>query len=104
MFAIVEIAKKQYIVSPEDQILVPHLEGKEGETRTFDTVLLVSKDDGGSLIGKPFVKKAVVTALIGGTKKGEKISVRRYKSKVRYRKQNGFRPLQTTLTIKSVTF
>lgn len=104
MFAIVEIAKKQYIVSPNDSIIVPHFEGKEGETLKLDTVLLVSKDDGSSFIGKPFVKKASVSVLVGSTKKGEKIMVRRYKSKVRYRKQNGFRPVETTLTIQSVTF
>jgi large subunit ribosomal protein L21 len=104
MFAIVEIAKKQYIVSPNDSIVVPHFEGKEGDTVSLPTVLLVSKDDGTTLIGKPFVKKASATALIGGTKKGEKIMVRRYKSKVRYRKQNGFRPVETTLTIQSISF
>lgn len=103
MFAIVEIAKKQYIVSPNDSIVVPHLEGKEGDSMVFETVLLVSKDDGKNLIGKPYVKKASVTAVFGETKKGTKIEVRRYKSKVRYRKHNGFRPLETTLTIQAIT-
>jgi large subunit ribosomal protein L21 len=101
MFAVVEIAGKQYRVSPHDIIDVSSLEGNVGTSLTFDRGLLVS-DGKKTVIGTPTVKKSSVKAKIVAQVKGEKINVRRYKQKVRYRKSTGFRPLGTKLEILSI--
>jgi large subunit ribosomal protein L21 len=101
MFAIVEISGKQYKVAKGDVVSVDRLPGKEGETVTFTTVLLTNTD-GKTSVGKPAVAGAKVTAKIVKQFKGDKIDVRRYKSKVRYRKQTGFRAQLTELEITSI--
>lgn len=101
MFAIVQIQGKQYRVAVGDVVDVARMEGKEGETVTFDQVLLVS-DDKKTKVGTPTVKDAKVTAKIVAQAKGEKLNVRRYKQKVRYRKSTGFRPQITKLEIVSI--
>lgn len=101
MFAIVTIAGKQYKVTQGETITVDRLEGSEGDTVSFDQVLLV--DDHGKVnVGTPTVKGMVVKAKVVSHIKGEKVHVRRFKSKVRYRKNIGFRPFQTTLEILSI--
>ena len=101
MFAVVEIAGKQYRVAVHDIIDVSFIEGKEGSTLTFDRVLLVF-DEKKTTIGTPTVQGLTVKAKIVSQDKGEKINVRRYKQKVRYRKSTGFRPLITKLEIVSI--
>ena len=101
MFAVVEIAGKQYRVAVRDVIDASFIEGNVGTSLTFDRVLLVS-DDKKTHIGIPTVKGVEVRAKIVSQEKGEKINVRRYKQKVRYRKSTGFRPLVTKLEIVSI--
>lgn len=101
MFAVVEIAGKQYRVAVGDVVDASYIEEKEGTTLTFDRVLLVS-DGTKNQIGTPTVKGVVVKAKIVAQAKGEKLNVRRYKQKVRYRKSTGFRPLITKLEILSI--
>lgn len=102
MFTIVRIAGKQYKVAPKDVITVNLLPGDVGETLTFTDVLL-AHDDKGISVGKPTVKGATVTAKILEHVKGEKIQIRRFKSKVRHRKRRGFRAQLTKLEVMSVS-
>lgn len=102
MFSIVSIGGKQYKVAKGEKVIVQRLDGEVGDTLTFDRVLLVA-DDGKTKIGTPTVKGATVTAKIVGQSQGEKLTVRRFKSKVRYRKIRGFRPQITTLEILTVS-
>jgi len=102
MFAIVEIQGKQYKVVKGDVISVERMEGKAGDAVSFDRVLLLH-DDKTTKIGTPVVTGAVVKAKILAQEKGEKMEVRRYKSKVRYRKHIGFRPQITKLEIISIS-
>lgn len=101
MFAVVVISGKQYKVSPGQVIDVGRLAGKTGETVIFDQVLLVSSDKG-SKVGTPKVSGIKVTAKILSQAKGEKIEIRRFKSKVRYRRHKGFRPQITRLEIVTI--
>ncbi len=101
MFVIVEIQGKQYRVQVKDVINASYIEGKEGDGLTFDRVLMVS-DDKKTQIGTPTVAGVSVKAKIVAQAKGEKLNVRRYKQKVRYRKSTGFRPLVTKLEIVSI--
>lgn len=101
MFAIVTIAGKQYNVTPGEKIETNHIAGNVGDTVSFEKVLMVV-DGKDTQIGTPTVKGAKVSAKVVTQGKGEKVDVRRYKQKVRYRKHIGFRPLVTTLEIVSI--
>ncbi len=101
MLAIVEIAGKQYKVAPGDTVRVDRVDGSVGNTLAFDRVLLLS-DNGKASVGKPYLKGALVKAKVLSQGKGEKIHIRRFKSKVRERRHIGFRPQETTLSIVSV--
>jgi large subunit ribosomal protein L21 len=100
MFAIVRIGNKQYKVAPKDILTVDKIQGSVGETVQFDVLLM--RGDKSVKVGKPIVKGAKVSAKILEQSKGEKIIVRRFKSKVRYRRARGFRPQLTKLEVTAV--
>ncbi|MFC1647356.1 50S ribosomal protein L21 [Patescibacteria group bacterium] len=101
MFAIIKISGKQYKVQVGDILEIAKIDGKEGETKVLTDVLLVS-DDKKTKIGTPLVANAKVKIKILEFGKGEKLNVRRYKSKIRYRKSVGFRPQITKIEIISI--
>lgn len=101
MFAIVEISGKQYKVTQGQTVSVDRMEGDIGSLVTFDRVLLLV-DGKKTVIGTPTVKDAAVEAKIIEQLKGKKIQIRRFKSKVRYRKTRGFRPQLTKIEITAV--
>lgn len=101
MFAVIKISGKQYKVSPSDIIEVDRIIGDEGAEVTFSDVLL-KDEDGNVTLGHPVIAGSKVTAKIMKQFRGEKINVRRYKSKVRYRKSMGFRPSLTQLQIQNI--
>ena len=69
MFAVVEIAGKQYRVSPGDRIAVEKLDAAPGSEITLDSVLLASTTAGVS-VGAPIVAGASVRAQVVGGRKG----------------------------------
>lgn len=75
--------------------------GEVGDTLHIPEVLLTSEDEK-TTIGTPFVKGTEVEAKILAQKQGEKITVRRYKQKVRYRKTRGFREQLTDIEITKI--
>jgi large subunit ribosomal protein L21 len=101
MFAVVTIGGKQYKVNVGDTILVDKIEGNAGDTAVFDHVLLTN-DKGKTVVGTPVVAGGKVKGKIIAQEQGEKIEVRRYKSKVRYRRHNGFRADLTRIEILSI--
>jgi large subunit ribosomal protein L21 len=100
-YAVIQLAGKQYKVSPEETIVVNKLPYAEGETFTISDVVLVSTD-AGVTIGTPLVAGATVTATLVAQGKGEKIRVATYKSKSRTRKVNGHRQLESTVSITAI--
>ncbi|HUD19676.1 MAG TPA: 50S ribosomal protein L21 [Patescibacteria group bacterium] len=101
MLAIVTISGKQYKVTVGDVILVDKIDGSAGETVDFDHVLLTSEGTK-THIGTPLVKGSTVKAKILAQEQGDKIEIRRYKQKVRYRRQMGFRAQLTRLEIVAI--
>lgn len=101
IYAIVEIAGKQYRVAPGETIDVDCLNKIEGETLEFDRVLLIG-DNGNTAIGKPVVAGAKIIATSHGTVRGDKVIVFKFKAKVRYRRKNGHHQLYTRLTIDKI--
>lgn len=64
-------------------------------------VLLIS-DNQDRLIGNPTIEGAKVVATSMGEAKGDKVMVFKYKSKVRYHKKTGHRPIYTRLSINEI--
>ncbi|MFC1655320.1 50S ribosomal protein L21 [Patescibacteria group bacterium] len=101
MFAIVEIAGKQYKVTQNDKIEVDRLQQDKGKI-TFDKVLLYAKDDKDVSIGNPYVNGASVEAEVLENIRGDKIRVFKMKPKKRYAKTIGHRTDLTVIEIKKI--
>jgi len=101
MFAVVEIAGKQYKVTPKDRIEVPSLNEKPGTKIRLDRVLLVG-DDKKVAIGRPLVAGASVEATIVDHGKDPKVIVFKKKRRKRYRVKRGHRQGFTQIEINSV--
>ena len=100
--AVIAASGRQFIVKPGQIITLDKLDGKEGETVTFDKVLLTAEGES-ILIGKPVIEGAKVTANIIVQEKGDKIRVAKFKAKSRYRKVMGFRPRLTKVKINEIS-
>jgi len=102
MFAIVEINGQQFKVTNDQEIFVHRLPNAEGDSVTFDKVLLVN-DDKNTQIGSP-VLKASVGATVLEHLKGDKVIVFKKKRRKGYRVKNGHRQYFTKLKIDSIKF
>ena len=100
-YAIVETGGKQYKVAAGQKIEVERLGIAEGEDVELPKVLFIANGDD-TIIGSPTIDGAKVVATCLGERKGDKIIVFKYKSKVRYRRKTGHRQLHTTLEIKEI--
>lgn len=102
MFAIVDIAGFQEKAEKGMKLKVQRLEAKEGETVSFDKVLLLS-DGTTATVGKPTVAGASVKAKVLMHGQDEKIVVRKFKRRKRFHKTyRGHRQQFTTIEIVSV--
>lgn len=101
-FAVIETGGKQYVVTEGDILDVELLaEGQEGDTLTFDKVLLA--DDGSNTkVGTPYVAGAKVTATHQGTHKGQKLSIIRFKAKSNRSRKVGHRQPYTRVKIDKI--
>ncbi len=90
MYAIVEIAGKQFKVAQDQKIFVNRLQNEEGSEVSFDTVML-KDNDGNVQVGQPYI------AL-----KGEKVLVFKKIRRKGYQKMNGHRDYLTQIKIDSI--
>ena len=103
MYAIVEIAGKQFKVAQDQKIFVHRLKAEEGAEVKFDRVMLV--DDNGSVkVGTPTVAGAEVSATVLNHLKGEKVLVFKKKRRKGYQTLNGHRQYLTSVQINSIHF
>ena len=100
-YAVIRTGGKQYRVKTGDVIEVDKLQNPKDSNVTFDDVLL-SVSDGQVKIGTPVVVGVKVKAKVLDQVKGEKIRVAKFKSKVRYSRVMGFRPLLTRVQIEKI--
>ena len=100
MYAVIRTGGKQQKVKPGDVVEVEYLQPGDGDTVTFQPLLVVD-DDGKTHVGKE-IEKAVVTAKLLGEQKGEKVHVFKYKSKSGYARKQGHRQLKTLIEIAEV--
>ncbi len=101
MFAIVTIAGQQFKVSEGQEILVNSLGADEGQSLSFDDVLLVSNDNNVS-IGNPVLASASVKATVVGEERGDKVIVFKKKRRKGYKVKNGHRQPYTKIKIDAI--
>ncbi len=101
IYAIIETGGKQYKVTPGQVLDVERLDVAEGDTVNLDRVLLIADGDKVT-VGNPIIERAKVVATSQGEAKGEKVTVFKYKPKVRYRKKTGHRQHYTRLVIDKI--
>lgn len=101
MYAIVEIAGHQYKVRKDQQVFVHRLEGSEGDSVSFDRVLLT--DDNGSVnVGAPVIEGIKVDAEIVEHLKADKVIVFKKKRRKGYRKKNGHRQMLSLIKVTGI--
>jgi large subunit ribosomal protein L21 len=101
MYAVIQLAGKQYQVSEGETLTVNKLEDETGQSLTVSDVLLVANGSKVS-VGTPLVKGATVTLEVVRQQKGEKIRVATYKAKSRVRKVRGHRQHETVLKVTKI--
>jgi large subunit ribosomal protein L21 len=101
IYAIVKTGGKQYKVAPGQTVDVERLGVAEGSEVELNNVLLIADDEKIS-VGAPTIAGAKVIATVLGEEKGKKITVFKYKPKVRYRREKGHRQLYTKLAIREI--
>jgi large subunit ribosomal protein L21 len=102
MYAIVEIAGKQFKVEKDQKLYVHRLKEDEGKKVTFDKILMIDNKDEVSL-GKPLISGAQVGAKILKHLKSDKIIVFKQKRRKGYRVKNGHRQLLTQIQISDIS-
>lgn len=102
MYAIVDIAGKQFKVAKDQFIYAPKLEGESGSLVNFDNVLLID-NAGAVVVGAPTVAGASVSGKILEHVKGDKVIVFKKKRRKGYVKKNGHRQQFTKLLIENIT-
>jgi large subunit ribosomal protein L21 len=101
MYAIVEIAGKQFKVSKDQYIYAPRIEGDAGSAISFDKVLLV--DNGSTVdIGAPLLSGVTVSGKILEHVKGDKVIVFKKKRRKGYAVKNGHRQHFTKVQIETI--
>ncbi len=101
MYAVIETGGKQYKVCEGDVVFIEKLEAAEGESVTFDKVLVVA-DGENVTVGAPAVAGATVTAKVEKQGKAKKIYVFKMKRKKNERKKKGHRQPFTKVTIEKI--
>jgi len=101
MHAIIETGGKQFKVQAGDIITVEKLGVDAGTAYTFDKVLGIL-DGESSVLGKPLVAGATVTASVLGDGKGKKLIVYKYKAKKGYHRKKGHRQPFTRVKIDAI--
>src|SRR3970282_797408 len=100
-YAIIQTGGKQYRAVEGEAIEVEKLDAEVGKKVELADVMLVADGDT-VMVGTPTVADAKVAATVLAQDKGEKITVFKYKPKIRYRVKTGHRQRLTRLQVDSI--
>ncbi|MDF9796212.1 large subunit ribosomal protein L21 [Catalinimonas alkaloidigena] len=101
MYAIVDIAGKQFKVAKDQFVYAPSVAGETGASVEFDRVLLLG-DDNGIEVGTPVVNGAKVTGTILDHGRGDKVIVFKKKRRKGYKKTQGHRQGYSKILIEDI--
>ena len=102
MLAIFKTGGKQYSVKAGQILKVEKLDGKKGDTISFEEILAISNDKNHS-IGNPLIVGASVKAKILDQIRDKKIIVFKKRKRQNYRHTQGHRQYLTVLKIESIS-
>jgi len=103
MFAVIKTGGKQYKIQEGEILQIEKLNIDKGKNVKFDEVLLIEDGDQ-TQIGTPFVKNAVVEAVVIENFKDKKVIVFKKKRRKQYRKTKGHRQELTKVQIERIVF
>lgn len=98
MKAVIETGGKQYYIEEGTVLYIEKLDAAEGDTVSFDNVLMVNGKS-----GMPYVKGAKVEGKVLKQGKAKKITVFKYRAKKKYRRTQGHRQPYTKVEITKVS-
>ncbi len=101
MYAIVEIAGKQFKVTQDQRLYIPRLNLEAGSLVTFDKVLLL-EDEGNVAVGAPTVADVKVVGKVLDHVRGDKVIVFKKKRRKGYKKTQGHRQDYTKVLIENI--
>jgi large subunit ribosomal protein L21 len=102
MYAIVELKGRQYKAEKGVLLKVDKLNAEPGAKLDIESVVLLSKDENGILVGNPYVVGAKVLAIVEGHGRDKKIIVFKYKPKKDYRRKAGHRQQYSLIKIEEI--
>jgi large subunit ribosomal protein L21 len=88
MFAVIKTSGFQYVVTKGEKIKIPAVLGEKGKEVVFDKVMMI-KDNGDTVVGRPFVKGAKVKGIIKECGRLPKVIVFKFIRKEKYRRKRG---------------
>ena len=101
MLAVINTGGKQYVVKAGQILKVEKLDGKKGDSVSFDNVLAVT-DSSNHTIGNPLIKGASVEAKILDQIRDKKIIVFKKRRRKNSQSTQGHRQYLTVLQIESI--
>jgi large subunit ribosomal protein L21 len=103
MLAVIQTGGKQYIVREGQELAIELLTDEVGKALSLDALLVFNEDGSDAKIGTPTVSGAKVEAKVLEHGKAKKVSVIKYKPKVRYRRNVGHRQPFTKIKIEKIS-
>jgi len=100
--AVIQTGGKQYLVEEGQELNVEKLENEVGSSVEFDALLVSDVDGKDTKVGKPTVSGVKVKATVLAQDRAKKVSVIKYKPKVRYRRNVGHRQPFTKIKIDQI--
>lgn len=88
MFAVIETKGFQFVVTKGEKIKIPAIIADKGKEVEFDKVMMI-KDNGKTLVGKPYLKGAKVKGVVKECGRFPKIVVFKFIKKEKYRRKRG---------------
>lgn len=101
MYAVIVTGGKQYKVAKDQMLKVEKLDLNEGDSVTFDKVLMVAGEEK-LHIGTPVVKGSTVVATVVAHGRHKKIHVLKFKRRKNYLKRQGHRQDFTQIKITDI--
>ena len=102
MYAVVDIAGKQFKVVKDQYLFAPRMDAEAGASVQFDKVLLIDAD-GKVEVGTPLIKGAKISGKVVEHVKDTKVIIFKKKRRKGYAVKNGHRQQFTKVQIESIT-
>ena len=101
-FAVIQTGGKQYLVQVGQELKIEKLELEVGSPLEFSALLVSDTEGTKTNVGTPTVDGVKVKATVLAQDRAEKVSVIKYKPKVRYRRNVGHRQPFTKIKIDQI--